>query len=81
MISRLHFQVHSISSKKSSVRGHHQTRKVLIHYCPLINDVQIITGEDKVLIARLSSGHHPTLRAYLHQLDLDINLVCSKCKE
>ena len=55
--------------------AHDQTREIYIHYHPSIDAVQITTREDKVLIARLHSGHHPALRVYLHGLDLDIDLV------
>ena len=43
--------------------------------------MQIITWEYEVLIARLHSGHHPALQAYLHQLDPDTDSVCPTCKE
>ena len=37
--------------------------------------------EDEKLIARLCSGHHSPLRAYLHRLDRDIDPVFPTCKE
>ena len=61
--------------------AHDQMRKIQTNYRPSIDNVQITTQADKVLIARLRSGHHPALRAYLHRLDSNIDPICSTCKD
>ena len=45
-------------------------------------DVQQITKRrDDVLIARLKSGHHPSLQQYLHRLDPSQDPICPNCQE
>ena len=61
--------------------AHDRTREIYTHYRPSIDTVHITTREAEVLIARLRSGHHPALRAYLHRLDPDIDPVYPTCKE
>ena len=56
-------------------------RESYANYSLLIDNAQITTREDKVLIERLPSGHHPALQAYLHQLDPDTDPVCPTCKD
>ena len=42
---------------------------------------QIINRRDDVLIARLRSGHHPSLKQYLHRLDPSLDPICPNCQE
>ena len=42
---------------------------------------QITNRRDDVLIARLRSGHHPSLKQYLHRLDPSQDAVCLNCQE
>ena len=43
-------------------------------------DVKQITNKrDDVLIARLPSGHHPSLKQYLHRLDPSQDPICPNC--
>ena len=40
---------------------------------------QISNRKDDVLIARLQSGHHPSLKQYLHRLDPSQDPACTNC--
>ena len=40
---------------------------------------QISNRKDDILIARLRSGHHPSLKQYLHQLDPSWDPTCPNC--
>ena len=40
---------------------------------------QITNKKDDVLIARLRSGHHPSLKQYLHRLDPSQDPICPNC--
>ena len=42
---------------------------------------QITKRRDDVLIARLWSGHHPSLKQYLHRLDPSQDPICLNCQE
>ena len=42
---------------------------------------QITNRRDDVLIARLRSGHHPSLKQYLHRLDPSQDPICPNCQE
>ena len=42
---------------------------------------QITNRRDDVLIARLRSGHHPSLKQYLHRLDPSQDPICLNCQE
>ena len=42
---------------------------------------QITNRRDDVLIARLRSGHHPSLKQYLHRLDPSQVPICPNCQE
>ena len=42
---------------------------------------QINSKRDDVLIARLQSGHHPSLKPYLHRLDSSQDLTCPNCRQ
>ena len=41
---------------------------------------QIKNRKDEVLLARLRSGHHPSLQQYLHRLDPSKDPTCPKCR-
>ena len=42
---------------------------------------QITNRRDDVFIARLRSGHHPSLKQYLHRLDPSPDPICPNCQE
>ena len=42
---------------------------------------QITNRKDDVLIARLRSGHHSSLKQYLHRLDPSQNPTCQNCRQ
>ena len=42
---------------------------------------QINNKRDNVLIARLLSGHHPSLKHYLHRLDPSQDPTCLNCHQ
>ena len=42
---------------------------------------QINNRKDDVLIARLQSGHHPSLKQYLHRLDPSQDPTCPNCRQ
>ena len=42
---------------------------------------QITNSRDDVLIARLRSGHQPSLKQYLHRLDPSQDPICPNCHE
>ena len=42
---------------------------------------QITNRKDDVLIARLRSGNHPSLKQYLHRLDPSQDPICPNCQE
>ena len=42
---------------------------------------QITNRRDDVLIARLRSCHHPSLKQYLHRLNLSQDPICPNCHE
>ena len=42
---------------------------------------QITNRKDDVLIARLRSGHHPSLKQYLHRLDPSQDPICPNCHQ
>ena len=42
---------------------------------------QINNRKDDVLIARLRSGHHPSLKQYLHRLDPSQDPTCPNCRQ
>ena len=42
---------------------------------------QITNRKDDVLIARLRSGYHPSLKQYLHRLDPSQDPICPNCQE
>ena len=42
---------------------------------------QITNRKDDVLIARLRSGHHPSLKQYLHRLDPSQDPICPNCRQ
>ena len=41
---------------------------------------QIKNRHDDVLLARLRSGHHPSLKEYLHRLDPSQDPICPNCR-
>ena len=41
---------------------------------------QIKNKKDEVVLARLRSGHHPSLQQYLHRLDPSKDPTCPKCR-
>ena len=41
---------------------------------------QIMNRKDEALLARLRSGHHPSLQQYLHRLDPSKDATCPKCR-
>ena len=42
---------------------------------------QITNRRDDILIAHLWSGHHPSLKQYLHRLDPSQDPICPNCQE
>ena len=60
---------------------HDRTKEIYSHYRPSIDAEQITKRADEVLLARLRAGHHPSLRAYLHRLDPDVDPTCPSCNK
>ena len=60
---------------------HDRIKVIYNHYRPSIDAEQITKRADEVLLARLRTGHHPALQAYLHRLDPDVDPSCQSCNE
>ena len=60
---------------------HERVRKVYSQLSHSRDAEQLKSRSDQVLLARLRSGHHPGLRAYMHRLDPQIDEQCYICGE
>ena len=60
---------------------HERVRKVYSQLSHSRDAEQLKSRSDQVLLARLRSGHHPGLRAYMHRLDPQIDEHCYICGE
>ena len=60
----------------------HERVAAVYNFRSFHRDVKQITNRrDDVLIARLRSGHHPSLKQYLHRLDPSQDPICPICQE
>ena len=60
---------------------HDHTKEIYSHYRPSIDAEQITKRADEVLLARLHTGYHPALQAYLYRLDHDVDPTCPSYNE
>ena len=62
--------------------SHVWTSKIYQHCKTLIDLLQQLQSwRDDVLIARLHSGHHLSLKAHHHQIDSEIDPTCPSCQQ
>ena len=60
----------------------HERVAAIYEHRRVSRDVKQITNrKDDVLITRLRSGHHPSLRQYLHRLDPAQDATCQNCHQ
>ena len=59
----------------------HERVTAVYHHQRVSRDTkQINNRKDDVLLARLRSGHHPSLKQYLHRSDLSQDPICPNCR-
>ena len=59
----------------------HKWVAAVYHHRRVSRDTKQITNrKDDVLLARLRSGHHPSLKQYLHRLDPSQDPICPNCQ-
>ena len=64
---------------KDAQPTHERTRQIYQNLSRSKDKAQINCRKDAVLLARLRSGHHPGLRAWVHRVDPQVEPTCYIC--
>ena len=68
-----------IDTIRDTPPAHDRVAQIYKHQKASRDARQIKNRKDEVLLARLRSGHHPSLQQYLHRLDPSKDPTCPKC--
>ena len=61
--------------------SHERTKEIYSKVNRRLDEAQVHSKEDEILLSRLRSGHHPWLRAYANRMNPDIDPLCPSCRE